>query len=69
MSAEPQTIEEYQALLKQLREEAGKRNDGAVTLWTESQSLQAIRKLLHLPRYGLPIQRWESDADGYLYLD
>lgn len=69
MNPEPQTIEEYQALLEKLREEAGKRNDGAVTLWTESQSLQAIRKLLHLPRYGFPIQRWESDADGNVYLD
>lgn len=69
MKTEPQTIEEYRALLEELREEAGQRNDGVTDTRSDSQSLQAIRKLLNLPRYGFPIQRWESDADGNLYLD
>lgn len=71
MSQEPKTIEEYQALLEKLREVAGPRNDGATfsAYMKNSNALQDIRKLLHLPRYGFPIQRWESDADGNLYLD
>lgn len=74
MSQEPKTIEEYQALLEKLREVAGPRNDRATSPsymchLKNSNALQDIRKLLHLPRYGFPIQRWESDADGNLYLD
>lgn len=69
MFHEPETIEEYQALLEKLREEAGPRNDGVTNLRSDSLSLRNIRQLLNLPRWGLPIQRWETDAEGNVYLD
>lgn len=52
MFHEPETIEEFNAALERLREEAGPRKDGVTDSRPASRSLQNLRRLLHLPPYN-----------------
>lgn len=49
-----ETIEDYKALLNLIREEASKRNEPIGR--SDSLALYNIRKILDIPKYGLPVK-------------